>query len=202
MPCQLADVAHYELSDHCWAQRGDNANEYLTPREWWWAGGGDAEEGRKADCCLPFSMTFSFYILIILFTYIFITYVYSFLHYFLPFQLLYYEKYLLMFLPRLLNMWETLGAATGERCYSKKTTSTWCCHHTYQGTYLTPLNVMAITHGQAYNMTLLKRDWGIALKTEISHSFFVRVTLTNRIKTCTGKCVLWYSCVCMFKGRK
>lgn len=79
--------------------------------------------GRKADCCLIFSITFSFYIIIILFTYIFITYVYAFPHCFLAFLLIDYKKCLLIFLPRLSNTWETLGAAVGERCYRKKTTS-------------------------------------------------------------------------------
>lgn len=123
MPCQLVDVAHCELRDHSWAQYTDNANEYLTPREWWWAGGGDAEEGRKADCCLIFNITFSFYILTILFKYIFITYVYASPYYFLSSLLLHYEKYLLAFLLRLLNVWETLGTASGEKCYRKKRNS-------------------------------------------------------------------------------
>lgn len=35
----------------------------------------------------------------------------------------------------------------------------------------------------------LKQNWGITLKTEIFHSFYVKVTLTKRMKICTGKSV-------------
>lgn len=47
---------------------------------------------KKADCCLLFSVPFSFYILIILFTYIWITYIYAFRYYFLSFLLLDYKN--------------------------------------------------------------------------------------------------------------
>lgn len=174
MPGQPADVVHYKLRDHCWAQHRANANEYLTTKEWWWAGEGDAKEGRKAACCLLFSMTFSFYILIIIFAYTFITYVGAFPYYFLSFFLL---------------IMRTIHWYFFQHSWTHGKTSLQLLEKDAMGRNQLQHDaaVAPVTNRQAKNMMPLKQNWGIALKTEISHNFCVKVILINRIKTCTGK---------------